>query len=195
MKFKYIYIVIVSVLFLVYLLTIPILKKQKQYIQYLSENYDIEIRNRDMYKNILAYTFEKGGKYESDIEGKDEKGKSTRLSQMMANDSSVLIFKYKNTDCTTCIDSTYRKLKSLSENQRLIIISDFSSFTLIRNIRQRFPNKNIQFLRVTSIDDDEITPSVYLLNHQFQITNFLYIAINDKILRSYINLLNKRSKI
>lgn len=191
MKFKYISIFIITVLSILYIITIIEVKKQNNFFSFLTEKYSMNEKELYMYKNIIVHLIEKNSKYEINSEGRNEKGEIVKLSQIVEQDSLWLIFKYKISDCSSCIDSTYNKLKKLSINKKLLIISDFPNFSSIKHIKKYYNLENVYFLK-TEIPEEIITPCVYCLDNKLRISNFLYIDVNDNILRPYINCINNQ---
>ena len=171
------------------------LHQQNRYLSQLEGKYLETEKIKDLFQKIIGnfYTFE--GQFEQNYSGKDENGNNSNLSGLINNEQTVLIFKYKSTDCSLCIEKVYEQIQNTPLNIKILFISDFQNFTSMKYIKEKYNLKNVMFLRIEDMPNTTITPCVYLIDKDLKITHFLSIATNDIILPSYLKQINLSTKI
>ena len=105
------------------------LHQQNRYLSQLEGKYLETEKIKDLFQKIIGnfYTFE--GQFEQNYSGKDENGNNSNLSGLINNEQTVLIFKYKSTDCSLCIEKVYEQIQNTPLNIKILFISDFQNFT------------------------------------------------------------------
>ena len=104
------------------------LHQQNRYLSQLEGKYLETEKIKDLFQKIIGnfYTFE--GQFEQNYSGKDENGNNSNLSGLINNEQTVLIFKYKSTDCSLCIEKVYEQIQNTPLN---IKISDYPFMHLL----------------------------------------------------------------
>jgi len=163
--------------------------KIHQYEKHLSSiknKYDILKQENDSFLRIIGdfYSFE--GSLEKDYIGKDDNGNDIKLSANITSQKPTLVFKYKASDCSRCIDNVFEQLKESSINKNIILISNFENFTSMKFIKKKYNLHKALFIRINDSESNFISPCLYIINKNLIITHLLYISTNDIILPSYL---------
>lgn len=167
-------------------------KKETKRINLVVDKYLEMKSDNNNYQNVIAYFYQNENKTESNYWGRNEIGDSISLLYLAQQYKKLVVFKYKTSDCSNCINRVYEQLDSLTEKENLLIISDFTSFSLMKYLKGKY--RNMLLLRVNEIGEIN-TPCLFQLDKNLNMTNYLYVSVNDKVLPSYIKELNNRNSL
>jgi len=170
-------------------------KSNNKRIHKLENNLVNKQEENDKLKNVIGYMYQYEGKKMPDLTVYDEKGIRRKFQEFCTDAKEWIVFYFSSNDCSHCVEEAMKQLSENKDSLPLVVISDFSSISSMKYLKNKYDLEGVLFFKATDNDFLDITtPSVFSTDKTLIIRRFLIINQEDTVLKPYLKQLNNDTK-
>ena len=145
------------------------------------------------YERLIYSIYEENGQYVNDVECTRDDNRKTSLQQEFRDKKSVLVYYFHPHDCQECIETLFEKLQTITEREKIYVISDFQKFTRIRVLKKKYGLEQATFLRINMMKSptESFHPQLFVLE-KGRIGLYYEHTDDVELLDTYIATVNRK---